>query len=67
MPVVPPVQFAEKPSVREFDTDEEDSEDEERPKMQVGEDTTLEDDDDVSVSTEDEIAAKATETVALNL
>ena len=68
MPVVPPVQFAEKPSVREFDTEDDDSEDDERPKMQVGEDTTLEDDDDgVSVSTEDEIAAKATETVALNL
>jgi hypothetical protein len=67
MPVVPPVQFAEKPSVHEFETDNEDSEEEDRPKMTVGEETTLDDDDDVSVSTEDELASKATETVALNL
>jgi hypothetical protein len=66
--VVPPVQFAEKPSVREFETDDDDTDDEGRPKMQVGEETTLDDEDDAdSVSTEDEIAAKATETVALNL
>lgn len=62
----PPVQFAEKPSVHEFETDDESDEEEERPKMMVGEETTLDDDKD-SVSTEDEIAAKATETVALNL
>jgi len=66
-PMPPPVQFDEKPNVLEFETeDESDDDEEERPKMMVGEETTLDDDKD-SVSTEDEIAAKATETVALNL
>jgi hypothetical protein len=59
--------------VHEFETeDEEDEEDEEpeRPRLQVGEEITLEDledDDDASVNTEDEIQQKATETVSLNL
>jgi len=64
----PPVTFAP-PQVHEFETDdeEEDSEDEDRPKVTLGEDVALEDDDDVSVSTEDELQQKASETVALNL
>lgn len=65
----PPVTFAP-PQVHEFETDdeEEEDEDEERPKVTLGEDVTLDDDDDkASVSTEDELRQKATETVALNL
>lgn len=64
----PPVTFAP-PQIHEFETDdEEDSEDEDRPKVTLGEDATLDDDDDnASVSTEDELKQKATETVALNL
>lgn len=72
-PVVPPVTFAP-PEVREFETDddeEENSEDEDRPKVTLGEDVKLdddeEDDDKASISTEDELKQKATETVALNL
>ena len=71
-PVAPPVTFAP-PQVHEFETDdeEEDSDDEEeRPKVTLGEDVTLEDeedDDKASISTEDELKQKATETVALNL
>jgi hypothetical protein len=56
----PPVTFAP-PEVHEFETDDEDSEDE-RPKITLGEDTALSDED-----TEDELEKKATETVALNL
>jgi hypothetical protein len=67
---VPPVTFAP-PQVHEFETeDEEEEEDEERPKVTLGEDVTLDDeeeDDKVSVSTEDELRQKATETFALNL
>jgi len=62
----PPVTFAP-PRVHEFETDDEDSEDEDRPKVTLGEDATLDDDDDASISTEDELRQKATETVALNL
>ena len=69
--LAPPVTFAP-PEVREFETeDEEDeSEDEDRPKVTIGEDVTLddeEDDDKASISTEDELQRKATESVALNL
>jgi hypothetical protein len=72
--VPPPVTFGEK-KVHEFDTDDEDSEDEERPKLVMGEEVALpqedddEDDDDAaSVNTEDEILQRAAgETVALNL
>lgn len=67
---VPPVTFAP-PQVHEFETeDEEDDEDEERPKVTLGEDVTLddeEDDDNASISTEDELRQKTSETVALNL
>lgn len=74
-PAAPPVTFEEKPKVVEFETDdeEEDSDDseEERPKISLGEDIKLDDDEDdkVSVSTEDELLQKAgeSETVALNL
>jgi hypothetical protein len=60
----PPVTFAP-PEVHEFETDDEDSEDE-RPKLTLGEDMTLSDDEE-DVDTEDELEQKATETVALNL
>lgn len=71
----PPVTFEEKPSVHEFETDNEDSDEDgsedERPKISLGEDVPLSDDeeDDVaSVDTETEIAMKASgESVALNL
>lgn len=61
---VPPVTFAP-PEVHEFETDDEDS-DEERPKLTLGEDITLSDDEE-EIDTEDELEQKATETVALNL
>lgn len=57
----PPVTFAP-PEVHEFETDDEESEDE-RPKITLGEDIALSEDED----TEDELEKKATETVALNL
>ena len=60
----PPVTFAP-PEVHEFETDDEDS-DEERPKLTLGEDITLSDDEE-EIDTEDELEQKATETVALNL
>jgi len=60
----PPVTFAP-PEVHEFETDDEDSE-EERPKITLGEDIALTDDEE-DVDTEDELEKKATETVALNL
>lgn len=74
----PPVTFEEKPKVVEFETDNEESEeesdgseDDDRPKISLGEDIKLDDeeDDKVSVSTEDELLQKAGEsdTVALNL
>ncbi len=59
----PPVTFAP-PEVHEFETDDEES-DEERPKLTLGEDIALSDEEDVD--TEDELEKKATETVALNL
>jgi hypothetical protein len=65
----PPVTFAP-PQVHEFETDDEEdgSDDEDRPKVTLGEDAELSDDDDkASVSTEDELRQKATESVALNL
>ena len=76
-PAAPPVTFEEKPKVVEFETDDEEeeesdgSEDDDRPKISLGEDIKLDDDEDdkVSVSTEDELLQKAgaSETVALNL
>jgi hypothetical protein len=69
----PPVTFEEKPKVVEFETDDEEEDEESEddlPKIALGEEVTLDDfdDDKVSVSTEDELAAKSgTETVALNL
>ncbi len=66
-PAPPPVTFGES-KVHEFDTDDEDEEPE-RPKLTMGEETTLsDDDDDASISTEDELNRKIeSETVALNL
>jgi hypothetical protein len=58
----PPVKFEEKPTVVEFE-----DEDEEPPKITLGEDVILDDEDDASVNTEDELLAKTSETVALNL
>jgi hypothetical protein len=70
----PPVTFQEKPKIVEFETDdEEDSDgsgDEDRPKISLGEEIKLDDEDDkASVSTEDELLQKAGESdvVALNL
>jgi len=62
----PPVTFAP-PEVHEFETDDEDEDsEEERPKITLGEDIALTDDEE-DVDTEDELERKATETVALNL
>jgi hypothetical protein len=61
-PTVPPVKFEEKPTVVEFDDEEE-----EPPEITLGEDVILDDEDDASVNTEDELLAKTSETVALNL
>ena len=64
--VAPPVTFAP-PEVHEFETDDEDDEsEEERPKLTLGEDVSLPDDEE-DIDTEDELEKKATETVALNL
>jgi hypothetical protein len=75
----PPVTFEEKPKVVEFETDdEEDSEDDDaseddRPKIALGEEIKLDDEDadadNVSVSTDEELFKKAGESdvVALNL
>lgn len=71
-PAAPPVTFGE-PKVHEFETDDEEDEDEEedRPKLTMGEETTLsdeEDEDNMSISTEDELNRKIeSDTVALNL
>lgn len=62
-PTVPPVKFEEKPTVVEFEDEEED----EPPEITLGEDAILDDEDDASVNTEDELLAKTSETVALNL
>ena len=68
----PPVTFEETPQVREIEeeSDDEGSEDE-RPRVQLGEDVQLEvddvEDDAKSTSTEDEIASKTVDVVALNL
>jgi hypothetical protein len=67
----PPVTFGA-PSVVEFETDdEEESEEEELPKISLGEEITLDDEDDdkASVSTEDDLLRKAegSGSVALNL
>jgi hypothetical protein len=63
----PPVTFGNS-DVHEFETDNE-SDDEDRPKLVMGEDIKLDDDEDdaESVSTEAEIESKTKETVALNL
>jgi hypothetical protein len=76
-PAPPPVTFQEAPKVHEFETDDEDDsyetdDSEERPKLTLGEDATLsddeQDDDKASVNTEEELARKAeSSTVALNL
>jgi hypothetical protein len=75
-PAPPPVTFQEAPKVVEFETDDEEESDDgasedDRPKIALGEDVTLEDDDDdkASISTEDELLRKAgeSENVALNL
>lgn len=79
-PAAPPVTFEEKPKVVEFETDNEESEeesdgseDEDRPKISLGEDIKLDDedvdDDNASVSIEDELLRKAegSDVVALNL
>lgn len=60
----PPVKFEEKPTVVEFEDEEEDDE---APKLTLGEDVMLDDEDDASVNTEDELLSKTKETVALNL
>jgi hypothetical protein len=68
-----PVMFAEENDVHEFETEDDESDEEEvRPRLQVGEDITLdtadiEGDDAASVDTETELEQKATETVSLNL
>ena len=62
-PAPPPVKFEEKPSVVEFEDEEED----EPPEITLGEDVMLDDEDDASVNTEDELLSKTKETVALNL
>ena len=66
-----PVTFGEN-EVREFEDDDDEDEDETPPRIQVGEETNLEFDDDEedakSVDTETELMQKATdETVSLNL
>ena len=67
----PPVTFEEKPEVREFETDdeEEDDDDSTRTPITLGEDVELSDDDNASVTTEDDLARRvdASGTVALNL
>lgn len=71
-PVTTPVRFGDN-EVREFDTDDEESDDDAPPRIQVGEDTKLEFDDDEddakSVDTEAELLQKAesNEVVSLNL
>ena len=67
-PAPPPVTFGETPEVREFETDDEEEESEdERPKIALGEDVTLSDDED-DVNTEDELERRAeSSTIALNL
>lgn len=69
----PPVKFEEKPQVHEFETDDEEEDDvsdeshEERPKIALGEDIALSDDEE-SVNTEDELERRAeSSTIALNL
>ena len=69
-PAPPPVKFEEKPQVHEFETDDEEDDDdshEERPKIALGEDVTLSDEEE-SVDTEDELERRAeSSTIALNL
>lgn len=67
-PRAPPVTFSDT-KVHEFETDDEEEE-EERPKITLGEDAELsdeEDDEKASVSTEDELKQRASESIALNL
>lgn len=60
----PPVTFTST-EVHEFDTDDDE---EERPRVTLGDTVELSDDeDDASISTEDELREKTTDTVALNL
>ena len=71
----PPVTFEETPKVHEFETDNEEESDGDsevdRPKITLGEEVKLSDDEDdvASVNTEEELERKAaeSETVALNL
>jgi hypothetical protein len=64
------VTFEETPAVHEFETDDDESV-EDRPRISIGEEIALsdEEDDGDSVDTETELATKAetSETVALNL
>jgi hypothetical protein len=68
----PPVTFEEKPSVHEFETDDEEESDSdgshaEQPKITLGEEVALSDDED-EVNTEDELERRAeSSTIALNL
>jgi hypothetical protein len=66
-----PVQFAETNDVHEFETDDEESEDEGPPPIKLGEDIKLDDfdDDNASVTTEDDLEAKlkSAEPLTLNL
>lgn len=78
-PAAPPVSFSDKPQVQEFESEAEDEDEDssddgsdvERPRVQLGEDIELGvdeiDGDKDSISTEDEIASKAVDVVALNL
>jgi len=65
-----PVTFGET-EVQEFETDDDSEDEEDRPRMKVGEDVSLDDEeiegDAASVDTETELEQKASGTVALNL
>jgi hypothetical protein len=64
-PAPKPVTFQDEHEVVEFETDDE----EERPKLQLGEETTLDDleEEEDEVDTDTELAEKAKETISLNL
>lgn len=71
-PVSTPVRFEKENEVREFEKEEEEEDeddDEVPPRLQLGEETTLDDfeDDSKSVDTETELAEKADGSISLNL
>lgn len=73
-PAPAPVRFEKENEVREFEKEEEEEEEEDDeeevpPRLQLGEETTLEDfeDDSKSVDTETELAEKADGSISLNL